>query len=80
MKEMIVNNAYSQHQCNTFKCEVHTHKLCFFNAQNRKLIHAYVSDPLFVGESLRRHNVIVCLNVLHHKILPRALSFTTTFT
>lgn len=26
-----------------------TQKLCFFNAQNRKLIHAYVSDPLFVG-------------------------------
>lgn len=69
MKEMIVNNAYSQHQSNTFKCEVHTHKLCFFNAQNRKLIHAYLSDPLFVGGSLRRHNVSVCLNALHHKVV-----------
>ncbi len=64
---------------------MHTHKLCFFNAQNRK--HTYLSDPLFVGGSLRRHNV--CLNALHHKvvgaiereegILPRVLSFTTTF-
>lgn len=66
---MIVNNAYSQHQCNTFKCEVHTHKLCFFNAQNRKLIHAYLSDPLFVSGSLRRHNVSVCLNALQHKVV-----------
>ncbi len=65
---------------------MHTHKLCFFNSQNRKLIHAYLIDPLFVGGSLRRHNV--CLNALHHKvvgaiegegILPRVLSFTTTF-
>lgn len=40
-----------------------THKLCFFNVQNRKLIHAYVSDPLFVGGTLRRHRVSVLIGL-----------------